>query len=175
MLQGKISNDRKIETSPSFRKLLAIQERNISIQRESKTGQLWLQFMEMVGLVRQFIKAERTGNWKLHIQTVIDMLPLFAASGHNNYLKSAHLYAQKMIALRETNPNVEQQFLSGLHVIRRSDMFWAGLSADLVIEEVFMRSMKTVGKEKRKDNIVVVSLILLQCYHRRIHEKYRHY
>ena len=54
-------------------------------------------------------------------------------------------------------------------------MFWAGLSADLVIEEVFMRSMKTVGKEKRKDNIVVVSLILLQCYHRRIHEKNRHY
>ena len=107
MLQGKISNDRKIETSPSFRKLLAIQERNISIQRESKTGQLWLQFMEMVGLVRQFIKAERTGNWKLHIQTVIDMLPYFAASGHNNYLKSAHLYAQKMFALRETNPNVE--------------------------------------------------------------------
>ena len=80
-----------------------------------------------------------------------------------------------MIALRETNPNVQQQFLSDLHVIRRSDMFWAGLSADLVIEEVFMRSMKTVGKEKRKDNIVVVSLILLQCYHRRIHEKNRHY
>jgi hypothetical protein len=51
----------------------------------------------------------------------------------------------KIMVLSETNPNVEQQFLSGLYVIRRSDMFWAGLSADLVNEEVFMRSMKTEG------------------------------
>lgn len=101
--------------------------------------------MEMVRLARQFIKAERTGNWKLHLQTVLDMLPYFAASGHNNYLKSGYLYVQEMIALRKTNPNVEKLFLSGLHVIRRSDRFWAGLSADLVIEQVFMRSMKTSG------------------------------
>ena len=150
MLQGKMSNDGKeLETSESFRKLLNIQARNISVQRESKTGQLWLQYMDMVGLVRKFIKAERTGNWKLHLQTLIEMLPYFAASGHNNYLKSTYLYVQKMIALRETNPDVEQRFLSGLNVIRRSDRYWAGLSPDLVIEEVFMRSMKTTGKEIR--------------------------
>ncbi|CAC5381252.1 unnamed protein product [Mytilus coruscus] len=31
------------------------------------------------------------------------------------------------------------------HVIRRSDKFWAGLSSDLVIEQVLMRSLKTTG------------------------------
>ena len=30
-------------------------------------------------------------------------------------------------------------------VIRRSDCYWAGLSSDLVIEQVLMRSMKTNG------------------------------
>ena len=34
-------------------------------------------------------------------------------------------------------------FMSGLHVIRRSDRYWAGLSSDLVIEQEFMRAMKS--------------------------------
>ena len=32
-----------------------------------------------------------------------------------------------------------------LHVVRRSDRLWAGLSTDLVIEQVLMRSIKTTG------------------------------
>lgn len=43
------------------------------------------------------------------------------------------------------NPDVYRAFTSGLHVARRSDWFWAGLSIDLVIEQVFMRSLKTGG------------------------------
>ncbi len=95
---------KELETSPSFCKLINIEESNVSAQRDSKTGKLWLQYMEMVGLVRQFIKAERNGNWKLHIKTL--MLLYFAVSVHNNYLKSAHIYVQKIIALRETNLTV---------------------------------------------------------------------
>ena len=38
-----------------------------------------------------------------------------------------------------------QHFQAGLHVVRRSDRHWAGLSSDLVIEQVLMRSMKTSG------------------------------
>ena len=32
-----------------------------------------------------------------------------------------------------------------MHVVRRSDNFWAGLSTDLIIEQVLMRSIKTSG------------------------------
>ena len=145
MLEGKMCDSAQLESSSALKKLQDIQKSNVKALQEAKTAQLWLQYMEMVRLARQFIKAERTGNWKLHLQTVLDMLPYFAASGHNNYLKSGYLYVQQMIALGKTNPNVEKLFLSGLHVIRRSDRFFAGLSADLVIEQVFMRSMKTAG------------------------------
>ena len=40
---------------------------------------------------------------------------------------------------------VNRSFLNGLHVVRSSDPFWAGLSTDLIIEQVLMRSMKTTG------------------------------
>ena len=50
-----------------------------------------------------------------------------------------------MHTLHETHPEVFRHFNQGLHVVRRSDQFWAGLSPDLVIEQVLMRSMKTSG------------------------------
>ncbi len=50
-----------------------------------------------------------------------------------------------MYELQETNPGVYEQFKEGLHVVRRSDRHWAGLSSDLIIEQVLMRSMKTSG------------------------------
>ena len=35
--------------------------------------------------------------------------------------------------------------LDGFHVIRRSDRLWSGVSSDLIIEQVLMRSLKTIG------------------------------
>jgi hypothetical protein len=113
--------------------------------RTMRTSLLWLQYMEMVDILRRFLKAERTGNWALHLQSVREMLPYLAASGHNLYTKSAHVYLQMMSDLPETHPDVYKKFDEGYHVVRRSDRYWAGLSTDLIIEQVLMRSLKTCG------------------------------
>lgn len=110
-----------------------------------RTAKLWLQYLEMVAILKRFIKAERTGNWMLHLAAVRDMLPYFAAAGHNMYVKSAYLYLQKMSELNETHQDVHLSFMNGFHVVRRSDRYWAGLPTDLVIEQVLMRSIKTSG------------------------------
>ena len=70
------------------------------------------------------------------------MLPFLAAAGLNNYAKSLHLYLHNMQNLQETHPEVYRHFEEGYHVIRRSDRYWAGLSADMIIEQVLMRSLK---------------------------------
>lgn len=111
----------------------------------NRTSKLWMQYMDMVELLRQFIAAERSGDWLLHLKSVYDMLPYLAASGHNLYVKSAHIYLQYMQGLKDTHPGLDEKFKSGFHVIRRSDRYWAGLSTDLVIEQSLMRSLKTTG------------------------------
>ena len=73
------------------------------------------------------------------------MLPYLAASGHSLYTKSLHVYLQKMENLQKLHPEIYEKFLNGLHVVRRSDRYWAGLSADQVIEQVLMRNLKTSG------------------------------
>ncbi|WAR17805.1 hypothetical protein MAR_032399 [Mya arenaria] len=74
--------------------------------RKFRTAALWLQYMEMVHILQSFVKAERTGDWLLHLDTVSRMLPYFAAAGHNLYLKSAYVYLQTMQTLEKTNTDV---------------------------------------------------------------------
>ena len=116
-----------------------------SVKKSSRTSALWVQYMSMIDILRKFIRAERTGNWELHLQSIQAMLPYMAASGHNSYTKSGMLYLQQMSNLPTQHPDVQQYFTEGLHVIRRSNRLWAGLSSDLVIEQVLMRSLKTSG------------------------------
>ena len=111
----------------------------------SRTARLWFLYLDMIDILKQFIKAEREGNWSLHLHSMARMLPFFAASGHNLYTKSAYIYLQNMEKLSIYHPNVHRLFQEGYHVVRRSDRHWAGLSTDLVIEQMLMRSLKTYG------------------------------
>ena len=93
-----------------------------------------IQYMKMVDILKRFLRAERTGDWSLHLSSLQEMLPYFTAAGHNLYTKTIYVYLQQMVTLQTDHPDIYALFLNGLHVVRRTDRFWAGLSTDLVIE-----------------------------------------
>ena len=94
----------------------------------SRTAKLWLQYLSYVQVLKDFIRAERTGNWKLHLKSVHAMLNLFAATGHVHYAKCARLYYQQMMELNTTFPWVHSKFMNeGFHTVRRCSRFWSGL------------------------------------------------
>jgi hypothetical protein len=112
----------------------------------SRTAKLWLQYIQCVKLLKLFIRAERTSDWHLHLYAFSQMLPLFAATGHNNYAKSGRLYLQMMSELPEEHNLLYKQFvLNGCHSVRRSHKLWSGLSTDLAIEQVMMKELKSRG------------------------------
>ncbi|KAJ8881758.1 hypothetical protein PR048_018244 [Dryococelus australis] len=57
---------------------------------------LWVQYLRQVDILRLFIRAERSGDWELHLQCVRSMLQCLHAAGHIHYAKSSHLYVQQM-------------------------------------------------------------------------------
>ncbi|WAR07353.1 LOW QUALITY PROTEIN: hypothetical protein MAR_017311, partial [Mya arenaria] len=99
-------------------------------------------YMEMISILHQFIRAERVGDWNGHLNAVRKILPYFAASGYNLYLVSLH---PPTTYLEQDHPDVHKQFMMGSHTLRRSERYWAGLSTDLGIEQVLMRSLKSTG------------------------------
>ena len=128
-----------------LKRISQVLQKHTSRIAEFPMGQLWLQYMSMVELLLQFLKAERTGDFDLHLSSLRKMLPHLAAAGHSHYTKSGHVYLTDMLNLEKTSPDVHHQFRSGKFVIRRTDRFWAGLSTDLVIEQVLMRTLKSTG------------------------------
>ena len=116
------------------------------LAEKSRTAKLWLQYIECVEILKLFIRAERTGNWNLHLIAVEKMLNLFAATGQINYAKSSRLYLQLMRELLTDHPWLHHCFTEqGFHTVRRSSRYWAGLWTDLIIEQVMMRSIKSRG------------------------------
>ena len=113
---------------------------------KSRTARLWIQYLDYINTIKVFIRAERSGNWHLHLIAAGRMLNLFAATAHINYAKSARLYLQMMLELPSKYPDLYAKFVEeGYHTVRRKDRHWGGLWTDLVIEQAMMRSIKSRG------------------------------
>ena len=79
--------------------------------------------------------------WDGHLNAVTALLNLFAATCHIHYAKSVRLYVREMRKLPSTHPWLHQKFVEGYHPVRRSEILWA----DIVIEQVLIRSLKSRG------------------------------
>ena len=88
-----------LETACSKRVFIRLQTMIDQMKEQlsrSRTAKLWLMYLDMINILKQFIKAERVGSWSLHLQSMSRMLPFFAASAHSLYAKSAYIYIQNM-------------------------------------------------------------------------------
>ena len=88
-----------------------------------RTAKLWLQYMRMLEILRQFLRSERSGNWNLHMNFLKNMVAYLVAAGHNNYTRSLLLYLQHLQTSFKRSADAYRIFKEGLHVIRRSDHY----------------------------------------------------
>ena len=95
------------------------------ISRKSATATHWID-----NLIKPtfnwllFVRAEREGEWLLHLTSVKEMLPYFYAAGHHNYARHSSYYLRNM----ETLPcEVLEKFMEGEHVTRHQEGYWNGI------------------------------------------------
>ena len=116
-----------------------------SVKKSSRTSALWVQYMRMIDILCKFIRAEHTGNWELHLQSDQAMLPYIHGSFWPQILHQIW-HAVFVADVKPPDSTSRCSALSeGFYVICRSNRLWAGLSSDLVIEQVLIRSFKTSG------------------------------
>ena len=109
----------------------------ISKSNESKTARLWFKcLIKPVFIMMIFVRAEREGDWPLHLFAVEKMLPYFFASGHVNYACYGLYYLRSMQRL---HPDIMKKFMAGEHVMHHQDGLWNGVWSDLFIESTYMR------------------------------------
>ena len=110
--------------------------------KEHPTGELWIQFMDLVDHIRTSLRAQRTGDFQLYKKSLQNRQPYFPAAGRNNYAKSVPIFLKDLIDIEHTNPEAYKMFVDGFFFVRRSDRYWAALPPDLVIEQALMAALK---------------------------------
>ena len=110
---------------------------------QSRTAKLWVEVLvKPVLLMMAYIRAEREGDWLLHLATFRRMLPYYFAAGHVNYARYGLHYLRSMENLP---PHILSLFLQGQHVTRHINGIWNGLWSDQFIETTFMRYGHSAG------------------------------
>ena len=108
-----------------------------ALAEQSKTTKLWLDcLIRPVLLMMLFIRAEREGDWPLHLWAVQEMMPYFFAAGHHNYARYGLYYLRSMQRLPT---EILEKFLKGEHVMRHKLGLWNSIWSDMYIETTFMR------------------------------------
>ena len=133
-------------TNSTLNKLEKAFSKKIESLKNNRTSTLWIQYMTTVQIVCRFLRSERLGNWDVHLSTLHEMLPYFAACGHNNYTKSIYIYLKKISELADIDPSLQERYVENGHVMRRNNVnVWGGISNDQIIEQTLMRSLKSCG------------------------------
>lgn len=59
---------------------------------KSRTAKLWLQFMEMVGILKSHIRSERTGDWQLLLDSLRNMLPPIQRGSCSQFVHKMYIH-----------------------------------------------------------------------------------
>ena len=86
-------------------------------------SQLWILYIDMISILKMFIKFECPRNWLLHLRAVMNVVPIFAKTSLHHYAKRGYLCLQQMEELHEKHPKIYSRFKEGYLVIRWTDRF----------------------------------------------------
>ena len=100
----------------------------LKLSNRGATTKFWIQYFKMVNLMKNFIAAERMGDWNQHIKCVRTIIPYFHSAGHIPFAKGAHSYLQEVMRLKEIlNEEEFKKFTEGYFTIRRSKKLYSGV------------------------------------------------
>ncbi|KAK3708724.1 hypothetical protein QZH41_004431 [Actinostola sp. cb2023] len=107
--------------------------------------QVFCHYMRMVMEMMLFIRAVRTGNWHLHLTALQLFTKYFFAHDRLNYARMIPLYLAEMHHLKDSDPEIYQEFLNGNWVVNKNRHApFCALGADHALEHI-NRSMKVSG------------------------------
>ena len=90
--------------------------------------------MNMVEILLDFIRAERDGNWTLHLEAFAAMLAWLTIYDHTNYARWGPMYLADMKLLEMTAPEVYAEFMQGNFVVKRTKRRFNQVPADQATE-----------------------------------------
>ena len=112
---------------------------------ESEMFAYWNNVLILIDLMNDLIRADRTGNWSLHLQTIHKLQPLFHVFDRTNYARWCNVYLEDMLTLQTTAPEVFKNFEDGRFTVKRSSVPFTSVATDQALEQTINRTSKSSG------------------------------
>ena len=110
------------------------------LSKQSRTAKLWVEcLIKPVFTILRYTRAEREGDWPLHIEAVTEMIPLFFSAGHIHYARYALFYLRSMESMPD---DVRNHFMRDEHTMHHTAGIYNGIWSDMAIETTLMRHGK---------------------------------
>ena len=73
---GEVDLNTPLKSDSNEKIIEALTSKKCELSNSSMTSKLWLNYQQMLGVVQQLIKADRTGSWKMHLHAISECLPI---------------------------------------------------------------------------------------------------
>jgi len=105
----------------------------------------WIQYMDRVWLLLQFLQATKNNNSHLHVSCLKNICPLLFCMNHHNYAKYLSVYFVSVTNLIHSHLGTEEMLQdNGFHV-SRSSMPAGRTAVNKTIEQTINKHAKTKG------------------------------
>ena len=90
----------------------------------------------MITEVLQYIRAVRTGNWHLHLQSTETFIKYFFAHDMLNYARMMPVYLSGMEKLTDSEATIYAEFLQGNRIVNKISLSFCPIGADHAVEHI---------------------------------------
>ena len=113
----------------------------------SRTFAFWVEYIDMVHLLLDFMESERDSIWKTHLETFRCMPPYHFAFDHFKYFMWGCVYSCDMQQLPNKFPDVYANFENGKHGVSRATApsYFNSVATDMALEQSFNKDSKGKG------------------------------
>lgn len=138
-------------------------------EERSKAFCYWSTFLyKLFPILRDILRADREGNWKLHMSAFQRALPLFFSFGKINYARWGSVYYEDCLKLEESHPNVFESFLRGGFVVQIGEKNFSSVGMDQGLEMCYNKPAKgqggIIGMTRRKEAVALQDIIKHDTY-----------
>ena len=100
------------------------------LAEKGATAKYWKTVEMNLLLLCRLLRAQRTGDWRMTLNTCTDLCSWFFAFGHTNYARWMPVFLHDMKHLPEIHPSVHDSFIQGKFVVQRSNKKFSLMALD---------------------------------------------
>jgi len=90
----------------------------------------WSTVLDLELLLLQLVRAIRTADFTLYVESLVRLLPWFFILDHVNYSRWLSVHVKDLVNIQETVPDVADRFKQGQFVARKSGKKFSAIALD---------------------------------------------